>query len=239
MLRFVIATGLTALLAGGFGAEAQSSASRRPVQPATPSATRPSAPAAIAKKRLVFFGNSLTAGYGVAPKSNLPSLIAQKVDSAGLNYQVVNAGISGETTAGGLSRVGNVLRQPVDVFVLELGSNDAFRFVPVADIRRNLQGIIDAVRKKNPRAQVVIAGMQIPGDYGPGYVTDFQGVFKEVAAKNRAVLIPFLLENVGGVPELNQQDGIHPTASGYRIVARTVWRTLAPVLQASAAAPAQ
>jgi acyl-CoA thioesterase-1 len=152
---------------------------------------------------------------------------------------VVNAGISGETTAGGLSRVGNVLRQPVDVFVLELGSNDAFRFVPVADIRRNLQGIIDAVRKKNPRAQVVIAGMQIPGDYGPGYVTDFQGVFKEVAAKNRAVLIPFLLENVGGVPELNQQDGIHPTAAGYRIVARTVWRTLAPVLQASAAAPAQ
>ncbi|WP_426060122.1 arylesterase [Hymenobacter sp. B1770] len=183
-------------------------------------------------KRIVFFGNSLTAGFGVAAKSNLPSLIAQKVDSAGLPYQVVNAGVSGETTAGGLRRVGTVLRQPADVFVLELGANDAFRMVPVAEIRRNLQGIIDAVKRKNPKAQIVIAGMQIPGLFGEGYITEFQGVFREVATKNRAVLIPFLLENVGGVPELNQPDGIHPTAAGYRVVARTVWNKLAPLLEA-------
>ncbi|MFC7668356.1 arylesterase [Hymenobacter humi] len=184
------------------------------------------------KKRLVFFGNSLTAGYGVSHQSNLPSLIAQKIDSAGLHYQVINAGVSGETTAGGLRRVGSVLRQPVDVFVLELGSNDVFRFTPVAEIRSNLQGIIAAVRQKNPRAQIVIAGMQIPGDFGPGYVSEFQSLFREVAAKNRAALIPYLLEDVGGVPELNQEDGIHPTATGYRVVARTVWSTLAPLLQA-------
>ena len=210
----------------GFAAEAQRSPAARPA----------TAPVSALKKRVVFFGNSLTAGYGVAAKSNLPSLIAQKIDSAGLSYQVVNAGISGETTAGGLARVGASLRQPVDVFVLELGANDVFRFVPVPEIRRNLQGIIDAVRKKNPRTRIVIAGLQIPGDFGPGYVTEFQSLYRELAAKNRAALIPYLLENVGGVPELNQQDGIHPTAAGYRIMARTVWHTLAPLLQPVAAA---
>jgi len=185
---------------------------------------------AAAPKRIVFFGNSLTAGYGVPTKSNLPSLIAQKIDSAGLAYQVVNAGVSGETTAGGLRRLPAVLAKPIDVFVLELGANDAFRLVPVADIRRNLQGIIEAVRRKNPRAQVVVAGLQIPGVFGPGYVTEFQGVFREVATKNRATLIPFFLQDVAGIQELNQEDGIHPTAAGYRIVARTVWATLAPLL---------
>ncbi|HEX8506957.1 MAG TPA: arylesterase [Hymenobacter sp.] len=211
------------LAAGSFSVEAQ------------PTARSAKAPAATLKKRVVFFGNSLTAGYGVAAKSNLPSLIAQKIDSAGLGYQVVNAGISGETTAGGLARVGAALRQPVDVFVLELGANDVFRFVPVPEIRRNLQGIIDAVRKKNPRTRIVIAGLQIPGDFGPGYVTDFQAIYRELATKNRAALIPYLLAGVGGVPELNQEDGIHPTAAGYRIVARTVWNTLGPLLQPAAA----
>jgi acyl-CoA thioesterase-1 len=204
--------------------------------PTLKSPARTSAGRTVPTKRIVFFGNSLTAGYGVAAKSNLPSLIAQKVDSAGLPYQVVNAGVSGETTAGGLARIGTVLRQPVDVFVLELGANDAFRMVPVANIRRNLQGIVDAVKRKNPKAQIVIAGMQIPGVFGPGYVSEFQGVFREVAAKNRAALIPFLLENVGGIPELNQPDGIHPTAAGYRIVAGTVWKTLSPLLRAPVAA---
>ncbi len=217
------------------GAKAQTStraAAGRTV--GSPASQVSKASAAIAKKRVVFFGNSLTAGYGVAPKNNLPSLIAQKIDSAGLNYQVVNAGVSGETTAGGLSRVGSVLRQPVDVFVLELGANDVFRLVPTATIRRNLQGIIDAMRKKNPRAQIVIAGMQIPGLFGEGYITEFQGLFREVATKNQATLIPYLLENVGGVPELNQPDGIHPTAAGYRIVARSVWNKLVPLLESQA-----
>jgi acyl-CoA thioesterase-1 len=218
----------------GIPAGAQTPARKPPVLSGT---SEPKASVSAPKKRLVFFGNSLTAGYGVPLKNNLPSLIAQKIDSAGLHYQVVNAGVSGETTAGGLRRVGAVLRQPVDVFVLELGANDAFRLTPVATIRRNLQGIIDAVRKNNPRAQIVIAGMQIPGLFGEGYITEFQGVFQEVAAKNRAVLIPYLLENVGGVPELNLPDGIHPTAAGYRIVARTVWNKLAPLLGAPEPAP--
>ncbi|SFP73553.1 arylesterase [Hymenobacter arizonensis] len=214
-------------------ANAQTATRQRPVQATRPAASRSTtAVARAAKKRLVFFGNSLTAGYGVPTKSNYPSLIAQKIDSAGLNYTVVNAGVSGETTAGGLRRVSTVLGQPIDVFVLELGANDVFRGVPVATIRGNLQGIIDAVRRKNPRAQIVIAGMQIPGMFGEGYISEFQGVFKDVATKNRALLIPYLLDNVGGVPELNLADGIHPTAAGYRIVARTVWNTLAPVLGA-------
>lgn len=225
VFQLAVRTWVVVLLAAcGLSAEAQS-----PV-PRSTTALVPSL-----KKRVVFFGNSLTAGYGVAPKSNLPSLIAQKIDSAGLNYQVVNAGVSGETTAGGLARVGAALRQPVDVFVLELGANDVFRFVPVPEIRRNLQGIIDAVRRKNPKVRIVIAGLQIPGDFGPGYVTEFQSLFRELATKNRTVLVPYLLEGVGGVPELNQPDGIHPTAAGYRIVARTVWGTLAPLLQPVAA----
>ena len=223
------------LLSGacGFGAKAQSAVATKSGQITRSRNARPvAALAGSSPKRVVFFGNSLTAGYGVATKRNLPSLIAQKIDSAGLNYQVVNAGVSGETTAGGLARVGTVLRQPVDVFVLELGANDVFRFVPVLEIRRNLQGIIDAVRRKNPQAKIIIAGLQIPGDFGPGYVTEFQSLFRGVATKNRAVLIPYLLEGVGGVPELNQQDGIHPTAAGYKVVASTVWSTLAPLLQA-------
>ncbi|MBF9237302.1 arylesterase [Hymenobacter sp. BT683] len=228
--QFVIITWSVLVLgACGFSANAQTA----PAAPATrPRVSQPiAAPATSSTKRVVFFGNSLTAGYGVAPKSNLPSLIAQKIDSARLNYKVVNAGVSGETTAGGLARVGNVLRLPVDVFVLELGANDVFRLVPVPEIRRNLQGIIDAVRRRNPKAQIVIAGLQIPGDFGPGYVTEFQSVFQSIATKNRAALIPYLLEGVGGVPDLNQQDGIHPTAAGYKVVANTVWSTLGPLLQ--------
>jgi acyl-CoA thioesterase-1 len=232
--QFVFVTLFIILSAGSdTTAQSQPATARRP----TPVASRVAkAPLSTVKKRLVFFGNSLTAGYGVASKNNLPSLIAQKIDSAGLNYPVANAGVSGETTAGGLRRIATVLRQPIDVFVLELGANDVFQATPVIQIRRNLQGIIDAVRRKNPRAQIVIAGMQIPGVFGPGYVSEFQAVFREVATKNRAALIPYLLEDVGGVPELNQQDGIHPTAVGYRIVARTVWKTLAPILQRAEAA---
>ncbi|GAB3325989.1 arylesterase [Hymenobacter humi] len=232
--QFLITSWLIVLLsASGFTGLAQTAPPKRASQAASSAVGTAARGVAIGpKKRLVFFGNSLTAGYGVSHQSNLPSLIAQKIDSAGLHYQVINAGVSGETTAGGLRRVGSVLRQPVDVFVLELGSNDVFRFTPVAEIRSNLQGIIAAVRQKNPRAQIVIAGMQIPGDFGPGYVSEFQSLFREVAAKNRAALIPYLLEDVGGVPELNQEDGIHPTATGYRVVARTVWSTLAPLLQA-------
>jgi acyl-CoA thioesterase-1 len=191
-----------------------------------------SKPASPAKKKTVlFYGNSLTAGYGVEPSQAFPALIGQKIDSAGLNYTVVNAGLSGETTAGGKSRIGWVLRQPVAVFVLELGGNDGLRGLPLADTRKNLQAIMDTVRQKSPEATIVLAGMQIPPNMGTSYTKEFRGLFKELADKNKAVLIPFLLENVGGIPKLNQPDGIHPTPAGHKIVANTVWQVIRPVLK--------
>ena len=186
--------------------------------------------AAPATKRLLFFGNSLTAGYGVEPEQAFPALIGDKLDSLKLGYEVVNAGLSGETTAGGRSRVGWILRQPVDVFVLELGGNDGLRGLPLSATRQNLQGIIDTVRRRSPGAQIVLAGMQIPPNLGQAYAADFQRLYQEIAAKNKLVLIPFLLEGVGGDRALNQTDGIHPTPAGHRIVARTVWAVLRPLL---------
>ena len=203
-----------------------------PDQPAAaaPTAAAPATAPASGKKRILFFGNSLTAGMGLDPEEAFPALIGQKLDSAKLGYEVVNAGLSGETTAGGRSRVGWVLRQPVDVFVLELGANDGLRGLPLTDTRRNLQAIIDTVRRKSPGAKIVLAGMQVPPNLGLAYTKDFRGLFQEIAAKNNATLIPFLLEGVAGHPDLNQKDGIHPTAEGDRIIARTVWKILLPLL---------
>jgi len=201
--------------------------------PAAASAGRPLATQTnptTGKKRLLFFGNSLTAGYGVEPEQAFPALVGERIDSLGLGYDVVNAGLSGETTAGGRSRVAWVLRQPVDVFVLELGGNDGLRGLPLSATRRNLQGIIDTVRRRSPSAQIVLAGMQIPPNLGVTYAADFKALYQEVATKNQLVLIPFLLEGVGGIRRLNQPDGIHPTPAGHRIVARTVWAVLAPLL---------
>lgn len=191
---------------------------------------QPPSAAPAQKQTILFYGNSLTAGYGVEPSQAFPALVGQKIDSAGLNYQVVNAGLSGETTAGGKSRISWVMRQPVAVFVLELGGNDGLRGLPLRDTRRNLQAIMDTVRRKSPKATIVLAGMQIPPNLGTDYTREFRDLFKELADKNRAVLIPFLLEGVGGVPKLNQPDGIHPTPAGHQIIANTVWRVLQPVL---------
>ncbi len=183
------------------------------------------------QKTILFFGNSLTAGYGLEPAQAFPALIQGRIDSAKMNYRVINAGLSGETSAGGRSRIGWVLRQPVDVFVLELGANDGLRGIPLESTRKNLQAIIDTVRQKSPQAQIVIAGMQIPPNMGPEYTTEFRQIFPDLARENKAALIPFLLEGVGGVPALNQPDGIHPTAEGHRIVTQNVWQVLEPVLQ--------
>ena len=198
---------------------------------APPPAARPAAPTATtAKPRMLFFGNSLTAGYGVEPEEAFPALIGQKIDSAGLRYEVINAGLSGETTAGGRSRVGWVLRQPVAVFVLELGGNDGLRGLPLTATRANLQAIIDTVRRRSPQAKIVLAGMQIPPNLGQSYAHDFQKIYPELAAKNHLPLIPFLLVGVGGDVKFNQRDGIHPTPAGHRLVARTVWATVRPLL---------
>jgi acyl-CoA thioesterase I len=184
--------------------------------------------AAVSKpaRTIVFFGNSLTAGYGLDPSQAFPALIQQKIDSLNLGYKVVNAGVSGETSSGGNSRVDWILEQPLDVFVLELGANDGLRGIPLQETRANLQSIIDKVKAKYPKSKILIAGMQMPPNMGVQYTTDFRAIFPELAKKNNSILIPFILEGVGGEVNLNQEDGIHPTAEGHQIVAENVWREL-------------
>ncbi|NJW52489.1 arylesterase [Salinimicrobium oceani] len=183
------------------------------------------------KKTILFFGDSLTAAMGLDPSEGYPAEIQEKIDSMGLNYEVVNAGLSGETSAGGKNRINWILNQDVDVFVLELGANDGLRGIPVAETKKNLQEIIDVVREKNPEVEILLAGMQIPPNMGPEYTSAFRNIFPSLAEENDLYLVPFLLEGVAGVAALNQQDGIHPTAEGYEIVAENVWEVLAPVLK--------
>ena len=182
------------------------------------------------KKVILFFGNSLTAGMGLDQNEGFPAVIQEKIDSLGMEYNVVNAGLSGETTASGSNRVDWVLNQEVDIFVLELGANDGLRGIPLEETRKNLQKIIDVVREKNPDVKIVLAGMQIPPNLGPEYTSDFKRIFPELVEKNNIEFIPFLLEGVAGRPELNQEDGIHPTAEGQEIVAKNVWEVLKPIL---------
>src|SRR5687767_7325738 len=163
-------------------------------------------------RTILFFGNSLTAGYGLDVSEAFPALIQAKIDSLNLPYKVINAGLSGETSAGGKNRIGWLLRQKVDIFVLELGANDGLRGIPVKETRKNLQDIIDSVKTKNPDTKMIMTGMQVPPNMGNAYATAFRNIFPELAKKNNMALVPFVLEGVGGVPELNQGDGIHPTA---------------------------
>lgn len=179
------------------------------------------------KKEILFFGDSLTAGYGLDdPSKAFPGVIQQKIDSLKLPYAIINAGVSGETTAGGLARIDWVLKQKIDVFVLELGANDGLRGIPVEETTKNLQSIIDKVKAKYPNAKIVLAGMQVPPSMGHDYVTAFKSLFPALAGKNKIALVPFLLAGVGGNPTLNQADGIHPTAEGAKIVANNVWKVL-------------
>lgn len=180
---------------------------------------------------ILFFGTSLTAGMGLDPNDAYPAVIQEKLDSIDLPYQVVNAGLSGETTASGRNRIGWVLNQEVDIFVLELGANDGLRGIPLDETRKNLQAIIDTVGSKNPETKIILAGMQIPPNMGQEYTSEFRNIFPELAKKNNIRLIPFLLEDVAGNPELNQQDGIHPTAEGQKILAENVWEVLEPVVR--------
>jgi len=184
----------------------------------------------VKKKMIVFFGNSLTAGYGLSPSQAFPAVIQKKIDSLGLPYQVINAGVSGETSSGGKTRIDWILKQPVDIFVLELGANDGLRGIPLSATRKNLQDIVDKVIAKNPNTKLLFAGMQIPPNMGQTYTTEFRNIYTELAEKNKMILVPFLLEGVGGEPKLNQEDGIHPTAEGHRIVAENLWRSLQKML---------
>ena len=181
-------------------------------------------------KVILFFGDSLTAGYGLSVDEAFPALIQQRFATTGRKAKVINAGLSGETTAGGLSRIDWALRQPVDVFVLELGANDGLRGLPLDQTQKNLQAIIDKVRAKNPKTKIVIAGMMVPPNMGPDYSTRFSKIFPELAKKNNATLIPFLLQDVAGNEKLNLADGIHPNPQGHKIVAENVYKVLTPLL---------
>jgi acyl-CoA thioesterase-1 len=182
-------------------------------------------------KTILCFGDSLTAGYGLDNTDEAyPALLQKMIDSLSLDYTVINSGLSGETTAAGKNRIEWVLNQKVDVFLLELGANDGLRGVPLQETRKNLQTIVDAVLKKNQETEIIIAGMQLPPNMGPEYIMEFKTIFPEIASKNKLHLIPFLLENVGGIPALNQGDGIHPTAEGQKILARNVWKVLEPLI---------
>ncbi|MEM9075458.1 MAG: arylesterase [Bacteroidota bacterium] len=178
------------------------------------------------EKVILFFGDSLTAGYGIELEEAFPALIQNRLDSLNLDYTVINSGLSGETTSGGRNRLNWVLNQKVDVFVLELGANDGLRGIPLTETRKNLQAMIDVVKEKNTETKIVLAGMQIPPNMGPEYTTEFRKIFPEVAGENQIALIPFLLEGVAGIPELNLEDGIHPTPEGHQIVRDNVWAVL-------------
>lgn len=180
---------------------------------------------------ILFFGTSLTAGLGLDPDDAYPALVQRKIDSAGLAYRVVNGGVSGETSAAGLRRIDWLLQHPVAVLVLELGANDALRGQDLAAAQANLQQIIDRTRARYPAVRIVVAGMEAPPNLGRTYTREFRDLFVSLARDNDAVLIPFLLEGVGGVAALNQPDGIHPNAEGAAVIATTVWGALEPVLR--------
>jgi acyl-CoA thioesterase-1 len=201
------------------------------VSPARDNAADTAAPTTAATKRIVFLGDSLTAGYGLRPEQSYPSLVAEKIRDAHLPYDVVNAGVSGDTSAGGLRRIDWLLQRKIDLLVIALGANDGLRGLSPDALEGNLQAIIDKAKAKNRAARIVIAGMQMPPNLGAAYASKFQTVFAEVARRNNAVLIPFLLAGVGGHRDLNQPDSIHPTAAGQRVVAETVWHVLRPILQ--------
>lgn len=183
-------------------------------------------------RTIVFFGDSLTAGYGLPDPSSqaYPALIQDKIEEARLGWRVVNAGLSGETTSGGLRRVDWILRQPIDIFVLALGGNDGLRGIDPTLSRENLQKIVDRVRARYPKAKLVLAGMQMPSSMGLDFTREFERIFPAVAEKNDATLVPFLLDGVGGRIDLNQPDRIHPTAQGHVVIAETVWKVLRPLL---------
>jgi acyl-CoA thioesterase I len=187
-------------------------------------------------KRILILGDSLSAGYGLSSNQAYPALLTEKLRGAGLNFEIINASQSGGTTEGGLRRLPAHLKRKIDIFILELGINDAFRGVPIAQIRNNLQAIINMVKARNPNVRIIIAGMQLPNYSSDDYVFAFGQIYADLAAKNNAALIPYLLEGVGGDPLLNQPDRIHPNAAGQKILAENVWHVLEPIAREVATA---
>lgn len=191
---------------------------------------------AAERGRVLFVGTSLTAGLGLDPSEAYPAIVAAKIDSAGLPFEVVNAGVSGETSSGALRRIDWLLREPVDVVVIETGANDGLRGVPVATLRANLAALVERIRATRPDASILLVQMEALPNFGPEYTGAFRDVYPEVAEESGVTLAPFLLDGVAGRPSLNQPDGIHPTAEGARLAAANLWATLAPLLEARARA---
>jgi acyl-CoA thioesterase I len=208
-------------LGAGITGTPQRTASGQPVVPADPTAPP-------ARPKIVALGDSITAGYGLLESASYPAILQKYIDTDGYNFEVVNAGVSGDTSAGGLRRLDWALEGDVRVMILELGANDGLRGLPVASMKENLTSIITRARERN--VVVILAGMEAPPNYGPEYVQSYRAAFQEVARKERVLFIPFLLDKVAGEAALNQADGIHPTADGAKIVADTVWAVLRTLL---------
>ena len=181
-------------------------------------------------KTIVFFGDSLTAGYGLSPDEAFPAKVESLLSQRGHEVRIVNAGLSGETSAGGLSRIDWILNQHIDVFVLELGANDGLRGLPLSQTKKNLDEILTRVRNKYPDVELVVAGMEVPPNLGEEYTTEFRKIFPALAKKHNALLIPFILDGVAGNKDLNLPDGIHPNARGHEIVAGNVVSTIEDIL---------
>ncbi|QRM90323.1 arylesterase [Lacinutrix sp. WUR7] len=185
----------------------------------------------VKSKTILCFGDSITAGYGLDDTNDAyPALLQHTIDSLQLDFTVINSGVSGETSAGGKSRIDWVIKQAPTVFLLELGANDGLRGVPLTETRANLQAIIDVVKNKSPKSIIVLAGMELPPNMGLEYTTEFRKLFADLAAKNNIAFIPFILKDVGGIASLNQRDGIHPNVAGHKLVADTVWEVLQPLV---------
>lgn len=225
---------LSLSLTSGCGGNSTSTGTSAPADSASQPADAPAAspaPVAHARPRIVFLGDSLTAGLGLPQGEAYPTLIQQKVDAAGLKYEVVNAGVSGDTSAGGLSRLDWALEGEVQVMVVALGGNDGLRGLPAEELKKNLATIIERAQAK--KVQVILAGMEAPPNFGQAYVVSFHQVYPDLAKQYGVPLIPFLLQGVAGIEGLNQRDGIHPTAEGARTVADNVWTVLRPTLKGS------
>lgn len=229
-LALVLALGAAAGCSGN--SASRETAVPAPAAESTASAAPPVADAPVdARPRIVFLGDSLTAGLGLAQSEAYPTLIQQKLDAAGLKYAVVNAGVSGDTSAGGLSRLDWALEGDVKVMVVALGGNDGLRGLPAEELKRNLTTIIERAQARN--IQVILAGMEAPPNFGQAYIVSFHQVYPDLAKTYGVPLIPFLLQGVAGIEGLNQRDGIHPTAEGARTVADNVWTVLRPTLKGS------
>ena len=227
-MRLTCALGLGLAIAAASGACSE----RQSAEPAPAAAVTPAPAAASTRPRIVCLGDSLTAGYGVSLDEAYPAQLAARLRTAGLDYDVVNAGVSGDTSAGGLRRLEWSMAGDVRVLVVALGANDGLRGLPPKDLRANLAKIIEAAQAR--QTHVILAGMEAPPNFGAAYTRDFRDVYRELAQTYKVTLIPFFLDGGAGVPALNQADGIHPTAEGQRVVASTIWRAVAPLVGAPA-----